>query len=982
MKHGRKVVAALLLLLSVGMFASCGAENTTTDGQTESTVAETEDITVSGVDLSGYTLVVPKKSDDAESDTMMILYKNASKSALKMGNDNFAETDKEILVGNTARSQSAAVTENLRKIKTENTFHYTIAMVDGKAVMAANDMLGYTYLKARLQKDFIRDGKLYLPADINETVAITMEEYYASEFYADVLKAQEDRAEREKAQAEEAARRHAENLTKLKSMNDAFTAEQFGKITSFADSPYGKPGVYPDAGQHPRILFTDTRLGKIRGNLEAEENAIAYKKYLQQSEFPIGFGKLADPAPGKFNYNEDILGAIEAKAFRYALTGDEYYGYEAVVGMKNYILTLQIPEGSTGNPRYYFGYVMFAMACVYDWCYDLLDADDKIQLMAGCMNFLANDLEIGFPPNKQGALVGHGCGGQLLKNWLSVAIAAADEFPDVYEYVAGRIFEQYVPGQNYFLASGTNHQGNNYGLGRYESVLDAHILFHYMSDKGYNVFDGDGIERTVTTGIHYIRPDGQGIRIGDDYTEYADRYLMSPVWQLAIRTSSLFDNGIHKGFVHEYTKGFSTGFKECNSGITAALFLIYNDPSLPIEDPATLNLVNYNGSPTGAIIARSAWDDPDAAMVYMKVGESYSANHEHLDAGSFQIFYKGILASDSGSYYLYGSDHDYAYHKQTIAHNSLLIYNPAADRHDAKWIYSGGQSLRELGEKKTLPDFLASSKSKTGKIIGHDYEATDKELTFAYLAGDITGAYDAETVDEVSRSMLSIMTEDEKCPMVFVTYDRITSDDPSFKKTYLLHVQEEPTITEDGFAIVTNTRRGCSGKMIVQSCVTDTEYTVIGGEGKEYMVNGKNYPNALNPAQTENSLEEFGWGRIEISPSAAAKTDRLLTVMYVTDASNTDAPRKAQEIETDTLVGAVLFDRAALFVKDAAKLHTAASFTTSGNGEIEYYISGVAAGTWSVRVNGSSVGEISVSEESGMLRFTAPAGAVTVAPMQ
>ena len=76
MKHGRKAVAALFLLLSIGMFASCGAEDTAADGQTESAVAETEDITVSGVDLSGYTLVVPRKSDDAESDTMMILYKN------------------------------------------------------------------------------------------------------------------------------------------------------------------------------------------------------------------------------------------------------------------------------------------------------------------------------------------------------------------------------------------------------------------------------------------------------------------------------------------------------------------------------------------------------------------------------------------------------------------------------------------------------------------------------------------------------------------------------------------------------------------------------------------------------------------------------------------------------------------------------------------------------------------------------------------
>ncbi len=980
MKFGRKT-AAVLLLLTMGIFSACSPAGGNADTGGEAAV--TEDVSVTGMDLSGYTLVIPWKSNDAESDLMMQLYKNAKTSSLKMSNDNFAETEKEILLGATSRAQSAEIMANLQKLKTEKTFHYTIAMVDGKAVMAANDVLGYTYLKERLADDFIRNGKLYLPADIHETVEITMDEYYASEFYAAVLKAQEDRVERENFIAAEEARLREESLTKLKTMNDAFTAEQFGKITSFANSPYGKPEIYPDEGQHPRILFTDSRLEKIRAGAEAEENAAAYKKYLVQSEYHIGYGKLPEPQQaGGHNYDKEILGAIEAKAFRYALTGDEYFGYEAVVGIKNYILTLTIPDGSMNDPRYNFGYVMFAMACVYDWCYDLLDADDKTQLMAGCMNFLANDLEIGFPPNKQGAIVGHGCGGQLLKNWLSVAIAAADEFPDVYEYVAGRIFDEYVPGQNYFLASGTNHQGNNYGLGRYESVLDAHILFRYMSDKGYEVFDGDGIERTVTTGIHYIRPDGQGIRIGDDYTEYADSYTMSAVWQLAIRTAGVFGNEIHKGFVEEYTNGFNANFAANNSGISATLFLIFNDTSLKSVDPDTLNLVNYNGSPTGAMIARSAWDDPNAPMVYMKVGESYTSNHEHLDAGTFQIFYKGILASDSGSYYLYGTDHDYAYYKQTIAHNSLLIYNPAADRHDAKWIYSGGQALRDLGEKKTLQAFLASSKSKTGEVTGHDYEATDKELTFAYLAGDITSAYDAETVDEVSRSMIAMMTDDEKCPMVFVTYDRITADDPSFKKTFLLHVQEEPTVTEDGFAIVTNTRRGSSGKMIVQSCLTDTEYTVIGGEGKEFMVNGTNIPNTLHPRQSENSLEEFGWGRIEISPAAQAKTDRLLTVMYVTDAANTDAPRKAAEIETDTLVGAVLFNRAALFVKDPGKLNAAAAFTVSADGDVEYYISGVAAGKWNVTVNGKSVAEVSVTEDSGLLRFTAPAGAVTVTPIR
>ena len=45
------------------------------------------------------------------------------------------------------------------------------------------------------------------------------------------------------------------------------------------------------------------------------------------------------------------------------------------------------------------------------------------------------------------------------------------------------------------------------------------------------------------------------------------------------------------------------------------------------------------------------------------------------------------------------------------------------------------------------------------------------------------------------------------------------------------------------------------------------------------------------------------------------KTDHLLTVMYVTDDSNTAAPIKAEEIQTAHLAGAVILNRVMLFAK-------------------------------------------------------------------
>ena len=78
------------------------------------------------------------------------------------------------------------------------------------------------------------------------------------------------------------------------------------------------------------------------------------------------------------------------------------------------------------------------------------------------------------------------------------------------------------------------------------------------------------------------------------------------------------------------------------------------------------------------MVARTGWEmgmDSPVAMAYMRIGERW-ANHHHLDAGTFQLYYKGILAFNPGRYDAYGTEHDYNFNKETISHNGLLIYDP------------------------------------------------------------------------------------------------------------------------------------------------------------------------------------------------------------------------------------------------------------------------------------------------------------------
>jgi hypothetical protein len=48
-----------------------------------------------------------------------------------------------------------------------------------------------------------------------------------------------------------------------------------------------------------------------------------------------------------------------------------------------------------------------------------------------------------------------------------------------------------------------------------------------------------------------------------------------------------------------------------------------------------------------------------------------------LDVGHFLIYKHEELAGDGGHYDSFGSKHDVNYHLRTIAHNTILLYDPS-----------------------------------------------------------------------------------------------------------------------------------------------------------------------------------------------------------------------------------------------------------------------------------------------------------------
>jgi hypothetical protein len=150
----------------------------------------------------------------------------------------------------------------------------------------------------------------------------------------------------------------------------------------------------------------------------------------------------------------------------------------------------------------------------------------------------------------------------------------------------------------------------------------------------------------------------------------------------------------------------------------------------------------------------------------------------------------------------------------------------------------------------------------------------------------------------------------------------------------------------------------------------DISIEAIGGAGRAYEVNGVNI---LDKDSTTDNAEKI-WGRVEIS-TVGEKHSEMLNAMYVTDATNKTVT-KAVKVENDQVAGSVLVGTAAIFVRSAEREDEAIRFTTEGSGDLRYYISGAAAGKWSVRVNGKDCGTAAATEEGGMLVFSAPAGSV------
>ena len=769
---------------------------------------------------------------------------------------------------------------------------------------------------------------------------------------------------------------------------------------------YAPPKRYPTRGEHPRVYFNSRQLDGIFAAIENPECCYAVEALFEKANAD-GDGRLGPRRTnvgkkGEHNYDYEMILNIQAKAFAYAITKHELYGYEAIYMIENYIRTLDIYWMYSDQCRE-FGLVMFIAACVYDWCYDLLSDEDKFRIIAGIEHRICRGevegkhcigpsswgfkMEIGFPPYKQGTLTGHGAENQLQRDYLSFAIAIFDEYPEWYEFIAGRFYEQYVEARSYYYTAGIFPQGTGgYNSGRFTSDLYAAILL--QAATGENPYKEEDMSRVVYGLIVTVTDvEKRTVFPVGDFRTYMSQKLS--VGTVPILSSYLFNDGTARALAKG--KGEFSGFGTGIDSLTPAELLIYSSRGTNTEpDPySKFPLINYNGGWYGQTIARESFNS-DSPISLMKVQCRTTANHDHCAAGTFQIYYKGILTGDMGDYtgVAYGMPHCVHFMRSTVAHNGILVYNPALKApkleydergkatNAAAYYYCGAQR-RDFGEPKSFESWT-SDLYKTGELLAHsEGYGKDSKPRYAYISGDNTSAYDEATVDYVRRSMLTVFTDDGQAPMLVFVSDRIDSKDENFKKTFLLQnpTTNAPVIDEKAKTVEINNREG---KLLLTNLLGGDKIEAIGGSDntiedekyrrRNYVVNGEQLHFYMeNPGVTPADGDT--WGRVELSAVGEKKT-LFTSVMQVADigASLVSPVRVSVTIgERVIFEGARVGKITALFATDKEPLSE--SFTLEIQEDTNLYVAGVAAGSWQID------GKIyTVSAEEGILITTLTEG--------
>lgn len=611
--------------------------------------------------------------------------------------------------------------------------------------------------------------------------------------------------------------------------------------------------------------------------------------------------------------------SIIGTALTYLITGDKKIGREAIdraldryvyAGNKSIVLF----DGESKHPHTQAN--LTDKALVYDWCYPLLAPADK----AALKNFILAGIQkhIAF---KRGWRSFHN--GMYSIAWPTVAgtLALYGDEPyaqEAWAFLKPELADVLKTFDNVF-PDGEWAEGFDYN--RHSTYPALRIFLAIKSATGGNfIASSIHMKNTGKYIIYSSKPNGYNLPGDDNDWPYIGPWENSALLML----NEVFKDGYNQNFLNNCP---AERFKLEPYGLYQ--HLLWYNPAIkekPLEELPLSRM--FKGK--GLVLARSnwQWDAPgkpaNATWLSFHCGD-YLGDHAHYDINSFTISHNGELALDAGRYdddwgaedwnyqkdtTLIGKSQFFNYYKRTIAHNTILVKDPN-EKMALHVLNDGGQidQLRRFGPRNVPEDYDQGNfpsedgvatcdwatnpgRWETGDITA--YKATG---SYMYVRGDGTKAYEASKMQSFIRQLVFLQ------PDVVVVMDRVVAVNPAFKKTWLLHTVNQPTIDEASHTVSVDED---NGRLV---CVTVLPHNVtinkIGGPGNEFLVDTAHfqcglksviYPEELHYAETPGA-----W-RIEESPATAASEDYFLNVIQVGDKGAKQNPVVEVLSEDDTQI--------------------------------------------------------------------------------
>ncbi len=353
-------------------------------------------------------------------------------------------------------------------------------------------------------------------------------------------------------------------------------------------------------------------------------------------------------------------------------------------------LPYSYPNGSNLKMRilsstYQFGIPTLLYAMMYDWMY----ADFTTQQQSDMQTSLANIcllMENDFANNNYSPYNDefYGNGANSSNIGIGQFAAAMAIYPDAgaaglthLRWSMDAIFNIMLPAWKQVMSQGGWHESwNDYQNGNNPIAMRSFIVPPLLMWANAS---GLGVSSVFTTSYPWIKnwayqmmyvfkPDFVPLNWGD--TQPASTSETATTIGSLNGLAEIYNDPVLRGWAR-----FMNGAALDGNEPSAWPYYTPDKPANSASDRSSLPLCrNFTG--WGMLICRSGWTENDTWMSF-KYGDSFWS-HEHFDAGHFDLFNRGTLAIDSGTYHAgSGSRHRLKYAIQAIAHNTITVTDPS-----------------------------------------------------------------------------------------------------------------------------------------------------------------------------------------------------------------------------------------------------------------------------------------------------------------